>query len=585
MPRSEWPLMYPIAINSRGLIMMMFRDPEVLTTHHHKDMSDHLSQPLIAEKMRRHDETAAGQEHVQEAPSGRGVERDSGELECISSISSIIGGEASGLREISVGVQRDTNALGRHDTELDRLWEKYKDTEQKLTMCRQQLEDAQKEGEINKRHLEKERADHRRLQETMKEKWQEVDAAHRRLHRITMQRDLLRTASEEEKARLATVQARLSHLEDVQKDAENKQLRLERVVKERDALRDEVAEKESLLKQNNAKLAQMGRRAQENDKRIHMEAASFREMMNQRDEEAKASRGEIAALRAHLESTTKLLDDRTRELNGARPFLIKTDTLSGADVIALVQALNADIFQLAAFMADSFPVASNRINASKDLQEARHRIREYLGYKLLKSLANMAHDDPTVLQMALQSYLAQCCAEITNAWTFDGSSAVLEKLYEHVRDAGDESHLANIRKHICTGFTDILTTANCQSKDLSGMFEAVTEGFGDRVNTIVEVALHINRVMGEITSGDMETVIWPRGVIFEPKAMDDAGGEAFSHEEEAIVLCTTELGLRKATQEGKGGLSARESTLLLKPKVALETLVAQMAATTKESRR
>ncbi|KAF7964452.1 hypothetical protein HWV62_7579 [Athelia sp. TMB] len=118
------------------------------------------------------------------------------------------------------------------------------------------------------------------------------------------------------------------------------------------------------------------------------------------------------------------------------------------------------------------------------------------------------------------------------------------------------------------------------------MFEAVTEGFGDRVNTIVEVALHINRVMGEeITSGDMETVIWPRGVIFEPKAMDDAGGEAFSHEEEAIVLCTTELGLRKATQEGKGGLSARESTLLLKPKVALETLVAQMAVTTKKSRR
>ncbi|KAF7970802.1 hypothetical protein HWV62_22802, partial [Athelia sp. TMB] len=238
-------------------------------------MSDHLSQPLVAEKMRRHDETAAGQEHVQEAPSGRGVERDSGDLERISPISSIVGGEASGLREISVGVQRDTNALGQRDTELDRLWEKYKDTEQKLTMYRQQLKDAQKDGEINKRHLEKERADHKRLQETLKEKQQEADVAHCRLHKITLQRDVLRTALEEKKARLAIIQARLSYLEDVKKDAENKQLRLESVVIERDALRDEVAEKERLLKQNNAKLAQMGRRAQENDKRIHMEAASF----------------------------------------------------------------------------------------------------------------------------------------------------------------------------------------------------------------------------------------------------------------------------------------------------------------------
>lgn len=41
------------------------------------------------------------------------------------------------------------------------------------------------------------------------------------------------------------------------------------------------------------------------------------------------------------------------------------------------------------------------------------------------------------------------------------------------------------------------------------MFEDVTEGLGDRVNTLIKVELHINRVMGEeITSGDMETVIW-----------------------------------------------------------------------------
>ena len=49
--------------------------------------------------------------------------------------------------------------------------------------------------------------------------------------------------------------------------------------------------------------------------------------------------------------TVELLQTRTAELKGAQAFLAKADHLSGADVIGMVEGLNSEIMQIAAFMA------------------------------------------------------------------------------------------------------------------------------------------------------------------------------------------------------------------------------------------
>ncbi|KZP25915.1 hypothetical protein FIBSPDRAFT_732978 [Athelia psychrophila] len=326
-------------------------------------------------------------------------------------------------------------------------------------------------------------------------------------------------------------------------------------------------------------------------------------MTQDREGEAKVLRAELTSVRAQLESTLKLLDDRTRELKGAQPFLTKTDSLSGAEAIGLVQALNADIFQLAAFMSDSFQASTKKTPANEDPKGAHHhRMKDHLGDQLIVSLTSWPHtDDPTVLQMALQCYLAKMSRDITSSWTFDGSSSVLVRLYEQVRNAEDQavagrwralsrSHLRHlsaggndalprIRKFICGGLADILISAKCQISPL-GAAEALTGRFGDRIYAIIDAALSIHRIFGEeITSGDFQIVTWQGGVVFDPKLMEDTASDDPSYGEKSIVLCTTEMGLIKESREVKGGQRATETvTTLLKPKVALESVLAQISS-------
>ncbi|KZP28390.1 hypothetical protein FIBSPDRAFT_729036 [Athelia psychrophila] len=315
---------------------------------------------------------------------------------------------------------------------------------------------------------------------------------------------------------------------------------------------------------------------------------------------------EITSVRVQLESTLSLLEDRTRQLQSARPFLAQKDSVSSAEAIGLVQALNADIFQLAAFMSDSFSAATNETPetpadtpADEDPKGA-HRIKGHLGDQLMESLTSWPHtDDPTVLQMALQFYLVQLCRQITGSWTFDEASPVLSKLYEQVRNSEDQavagrwralsrSHLrhlgsvgkdilSDIRKYVCGGLGDILIRAKCQLSPL-GAVEALTSKFGDRIYAIIDAALNINRILGEeITSGDFEIVTCPGGVTFDPTWMEDAAYNSF-YDEKSIVLCTTEMGLKRESREVKGGEMAKEFTLLLKPKVALESVLAQISS-------
>lgn len=152
-----------------------------------------------------------------------------------------------------------------------------------------------------------------------------------------------------------------------------------------------------------------------------------------------------------------------------------------------------------------------------------------------------------------------------------GRWRALSRSHLRASTIGNKDIVSELRGHIFSGLTDILVSADCRLGQRE-VLETMYSKFGERVDGIIKAALDLNQIIGEeITSSDMEVVTFQGGHLFDPALMDDAGGEVSSRERD-VVLCTTELGLKRQAKEAKGG--QMDTTLLLKPKVALESAVA-----------
>lgn len=113
----------------------------------------------------------------------------------------------------------------------------------------------------------------------------------------------------------------------------------------------------------------------------------------------------------------------------------------------------------------------------------------------------------------------------------------------------------------------------------------VTSKFGERVYSIIDAAVNVHRMLGEgITSGDFEVVTCKGGVTFDPVSMEDTVSDVPFSGERSVVLFTTEMGLKRESRGVKEGHMMKESSILLKPKVALESVVAQFSNPTETKR-
>lgn len=120
---------------------------------------------------------------------------------------------------------------------------------------------------------------------------------------------------------------------------------------------------------------------------------------------------------------------------------------------------------------------------------------------------------------------------------------------------------------------DILITAGCQGS-YETVLETVSDKFSDKIRIITNASLRINHAIGEeITSSDLEPICTPFGIVFEQAAMVDIGDNHASRKKVDRVLCVTEIGLQRVERQIDGNRSWMKTTLLLKPKVALEAVV------------
>jgi hypothetical protein len=99
----------------------------------------------------------------------------------------------------------------------------------------------------------------------------------------------------------------------------------------------------------------------------------------------------------------------------------------------------------------------------------------------------------------------------------------------------------------------------------------------DRIVLLFKMATQLKKiVMEEITSADLRTVTVSGGVVYSAEEMEDAYVDGDPATDGVRVLCTTDLGLSRATKLATSGEKQWDNKLLLKPKVALETVVDSM---------
>jgi len=157
--------------------------------------------------------------------------------------------------------------------------------------------------------------------------------------------------------------------------------------------------------------------------------------------------GETQRLNHDHAQTVELLQTRTAELKGAQAFLTKADRLSGADVIGMVEGLNSEIMQIAAFMAESFvseeKMMKRGVTASEEesdeLKDARGQATEVLGTNMVDLLRTFQHqDDPILLQIAFQACMCAYTHWIISSWYFEDPEIehVLSEIFARVREAG-----------------------------------------------------------------------------------------------------------------------------------------------------
>ncbi len=166
-----------------------------------------------------------------------------------------------------------------------------------------------------------------------------------------------------------------------------------------------------------------------------------------KDDELRIVQAKLRAAEEKQNQLTKLLEVRTADLNGAQTFLTTADAYSGADVIAMTDALNSEIFQTAAYMAELIEDDSMQATPQErgklvekyhnNLERtARREVGESLWNHLQSHYSNI-RTEPLPLQLAFQCILARWCGYHLRSFLLGNFGDSLDKLYQRIRETGE----------------------------------------------------------------------------------------------------------------------------------------------------
>ena len=133
-------------------------------------------------------------------------------------------------------------------------------------------------------------------------------------------------------------------------------------------------------------------------------------------------------------------------------------------------------------------------------------------------------------------------------------------------------HPESLVEGILGDISDIVLAAGCTAAR-SDIITKVVSKFEEKVSLLIELAGRLSKMFDEVISSDFEVFIVKPGEKFQPKMMEDADDDQTTVEE-APVLCTTQIGLRKWVPLGALWEKGRKRKIVvLKAKIVLESFL------------
>ncbi|KAF8959253.1 hypothetical protein BDZ97DRAFT_1667426 [Flammula alnicola] len=339
-------------------------------------------------------------------------------------------------------------------------------------------------------------------------------------------------------------------------------------------------------------------------KRIEDLEARYRK----REEELRTTQTRLRAAEEKNLQMAKLLEVKTADLNGVQTFLTTADVYSGAEIIAMVESLNAEIFQASAFMAELIEdetMVASALERSKNLERCKQvlegQVRRQIGNDLFAHFEHKYADvraEPLPLQLALQCLLSAWCTHKTRSFALSHFGDNLEKLYRQIRESEAQAIAGRWRAITSAQMSSFDTQAPasfavdmllsllclCGWSMTSQQSKKAVLSVQQMVFTIEKMWVQLKKATKEgITTADMEVFVIPTGSLFgegmEDTYADNSSGVVVdSGGQGKRILCTVGMGLRRTTiKRVEGGPSANKYEVLLKPKVALGSVLVDNA--------
>ncbi|KAJ2932300.1 hypothetical protein H1R20_g4796, partial [Candolleomyces eurysporus] len=310
----------------------------------------------------------------------------------------------------------------------------------------------------------------------------------------------------------------------------------------------------------------------------------------QRAEAAAAAAQQAAANSASAVAFDVQRPSPTESNRASQVFHSKADSYAGAEIIRMVETLNAEVLQCAAFVAEAVMAADiNLKEEDRVVEKCRKRAVDRVGQRLVEAMKHNAESgakDPFPLQLALQHTILTWSCYIVQSFTPENQdlNRHLTNIWGRVSNNEDAAVAGKWRAIMAAQLKGPSTSYRAMFDDFRYMM--VSAGWSTKATNSATLAANIQArlmtlessilklkeaVIEGITSTEMVPSMWVAGQPYHPAEMDSAYPDPTDPEfVNRPIVCSTDLGVQRlAVTRTKDGSLSRKFDTLLKPKVIL----------------
>ncbi|KAF8802606.1 hypothetical protein BYT27DRAFT_7112082 [Phlegmacium glaucopus] len=358
-------------------------------------------------------------------------------------------------------------------------------------------------------------------------------------------------------------------------------------------------EKEDLLATTKVERTELLRKKTEAEKQVYDLQGKNQKL----EEELKMLKGTLRGMQEKHLHTTKLLEERTADLKGAQAFLTTVDRYAGAEIMKMVEALNAEIFQGAALISELLGDETTIIEQRKDgrsIQGVKDTLAQHIGLELLQHLSTKSkqvQSDPLPLQLAVQAILTSWCIAMVDRFCTGPASNDLREIYRRIWESEPQAVAGRWRAMTMAQakYVDSTTTKDAVIKMLSNLLYLCGSPMANVssqkthlclqqvVSTIMDMWMQLRIAIYEgVTTTEMKLFGARPNDTYRDAVMNDIYADTEDvhvqqpnlGKETGRILCTVGMGLQRCVvkQNGDGTMSVQRDTTL-KAKVAFPSVL------------